>query len=343
MHSFFRSMLASVVLGQLVFVGCGCKESQQNHTSYKVPRGSGALVTVNFEQGQPLRYRMLSERQTQIDLAGGGEKGKKSAPQTMTEKLELVMVYTPVQVDPFGLTQIKVTCESAKVTRTSFSGRDAGRDAVESLPELSYTLTLTPTGQVDDASEFEAVVRQLGDKAFAQVRPEAGRVKDADMINDFIALQQSMWTAIASMDKPSEGLTVGKSWKTLQLMPWPSPMRPFPTRATTFTVNNIAAADNGSRQAHLATTYALSDKEVGGVPMPYDGPFQMRGMFGFLRNYQFHTIDGGGTQVFDIDAGALIRDEQRYTLQVGADFALPLGDSKPILTVQQTLLIERLL
>jgi len=340
-RSFIRSIVASYVLGSWVFIGCGCQESQQRAAS-KVPSG-GALATVNFEQGEPLRYKMVSERQTQIDLAGGGEKGKKSAPQTMTEKLELVMVYTPVEVDPFGLSKIAVSCESAKVTRTSFSGRDAGKDAVESLPQLSYTLTLTPTGQVDDASQFEAVVRQLGDKAFAQVRPEAGRVKDADMINDFIALQQSLWLAIASMDKPSEGLTAGKMWQTLQLMPWPSPMRPFPTRLTTFTLDSIAADEQGARQAHFKTTYAISDKEVQNVPMPYEGSFQMRGLFGFLRNYRFESIDGGGTQVFDLDAGVLVRDEQKYTLHVGADFALPLGDSKPVLTVQQTLLIERLL
>lgn len=333
-------MVASSVLGVLVFVGCGCQESPLR-SDWKAPRG--ALVTVNFEQGQPLRYKMISERQTQIDLAGGGETGKKSAPQTMTEKLELVMVYTPVDVDPFGLSKIVVTCESAKVMRTSFSGRDAGVDAVESLKAMSYTLRLTPVGQIDNTDDFAAVVRQLGDKAFAQVRPEAGRVKNADMINDFITLQQSLWLAIASFDKPAEGLTVGTTWQTLQLMPWPSPMRPLPTRVTTFTLDRIAADEAGGRQAHFKTTYALSDKEVGTVPMPYEGSFQMRGMFGFLRNYQFKAIDGGGTQVFDLDAGVLVRDEQKYTLQVGADFALPLGDSKPVLNVQQTLLIERLL
>jgi hypothetical protein len=124
-------------------------------------------------------------------------------------------------------------------------------------------------------------------------------------------------------------------------MPWPSPMRPFPTRVTTFTLDRIAADEAGKRQAHFKSAYAISDKEIQAVPMPYEGSFQMRGMFGFLRNYTFNAIDGGGVQVFDLDAGVLVRDEQKYTLHVGADFALPLGDSKPVLTVQQTLLIER--
>ncbi len=339
MGSFIRSILSGYVLGSLVFVGCGCQDAQQRSSS-GVSHG-GALLTVNFEKDQPLRYKMVSERQTQIDLAGGGETGKKSAPQTMTEKLELTMVYTPVEVDPFGLTTVKVSCESAKVTRTSFSGRDADADAVESLTGLTYNIKLTPTGQIDDAAEFNAAIKQLGEKAFASVRPEAGRVKNADMINDFIALQQSLWIAVSSIDNPAEGLTVGKTWQTLQLMPWPSPMRPFPTRVTTFTLDNITADPAGTRQAHIKAAYAISDKEIQTVPMPYEGSFQMRGMFGFLRNYTFNTIDGGGTQVFDMDAGVLVRDEQKYTLTVGADFALPLGDSKPVLTVQQTLLIER--
>ena len=79
------------------------------------PSSTGELLVVNFEQGQPLRYRMVSERQTLIDLAGG-DSGQKSQPQTMSERLELVMVYTPVQVDPFGLTTLKATCEIGRAS-----------------------------------------------------------------------------------------------------------------------------------------------------------------------------------------------------------------------------------
>ena len=156
----------------------------------------------------------------------------------MTERLELVMVYTPVEVDPFGLTTLKVTCESATVTRTSFSGKQAGADAVESLPEMPFTLQLTPTGQINDMTEFKKVVRQLGDKSFADVRQSAGRVKNPDMISDFIAMQWYVWDSIASVDEPTQGLTIGKSWKTRQLLPWPSPVPNPPTRITTFKLGN---------------------------------------------------------------------------------------------------------
>jgi hypothetical protein len=300
----------------------------------------GELLVVNFEQNQPLRYRMISQRETRIDLAGGGS-AQKSQPQTMTEQLELVMVYTPVEVDPFGLTTLKVTCESAKVTRTSFSGRQAGLDAVESLPEMSFTLELTPTGQINDMTEFKQVVRQLGDKAFADVRQSAGRVKNPDMISDFIAMQWYVWDSIASVDDQTSGLSAGKTWKTRQLLPWPSPVPNPPTRITTFKLDKIVDEDQ-QRKAHITSTYELTEDYLKDIPLAYEGSFQMRGLFGFLRRYQFESMQGGGSQIFNIDTGVLEKDDQHYTMQVSADFMLLLGDSKPMLQVNQTVSIELL-
>lgn len=301
---------------------------------------SGELLVVNFEQNKPLRYQMTALRHTLIDLTG--ESGaKQSKPQTMTEQLDLIMVYTPVEVDPFGLTTLKVTCESAKVTRTSFSGKQAEADAVESLPEMPFTLRLTPTGQLDDLTDFKRVVRQLGDKAFANVQESAGRVKNPDMINDFIALQWYVWDSIASVEDPTQGLMVGKTWQTRQLLPWPSPVPNPPTRVTTFMLESIAEEDQ-QQKAHIKSAYVMTDDFLKDIPMAYEGSFQMRGLFGFLRRYQFHSIEGSGTQVFNIDTGILESDRQQYTLNVTADFMLPLGDSKPVLTVDQTISIELL-
>lgn len=300
----------------------------------------GELLVVNFEKNQPLRYRMVSERRTLIDLTGGGGSSRQQA-QTMNERLELVMVYTPVEVDPFGLTTLKVTCESAKVNRQSFSGRQEAADAVESLPEMQFTLTLTPTGQIEDMSDFARVIRTLGDRAFAETRASAGRVKNPDMISDFIALQRYLWDSIASVEDPSQGFWVGKTWQTRQLLPWPAPMPNPPARLTSFTLDSITEEDQ-HRKAHITSTYTLTEDYLNSVPRTYEGSFQMRGLFGFLRRYRFESIEGGGTQVFNVDAGILEKDHQRYTLNVGADFALPLGDSKPTLKVDQFLSIELL-
>ena len=304
------------------------------------PSSAGELLVVNFQKNQPLRYRMISQRETLIDLAGP-ESAKQSKPQTMTERMELVMVYTPANVDPFGLTTLNVTCESAKVTRTSFSGRQSEPDAVESLPGMSYTLELTPTGQIDDLADFKRLVRQLGDKAFASVPATAGRVKNPDMISDFMALQLQMWNSIASVKNPEKGLVTGKTWKTSQMLPWPSPVPNPPTRVTTFTLDRITE-ENQQQKAAIKSTYAMADDFLKDIPLAYEGSFQMRGLFGFLRQYRFESISGEGEQVFNIDRGLLEKDHQQYTLEVTADFALPLGNSKPILKVDQTLSVELL-
>lgn len=333
-HAVVRRV-AVLLLTSMPFWGCGCGEPVRQ---FHQPAGEWLLVS--FEENQPLRYRMVSERKTQIDLSGAAA-AQRSRPQTMNERLELVMVYTPVKVDPFGLTTIQATCESAKVTRTSFTGRQEAADAVESLPQIPFTLTLTPIGQIEDRSDFERVVRQLGDKAFAQASPTSGRVKNPDMISDFIAMQGYLWDTVASIDDPAKGLAVGNTWQTKQMLPWPSPVPNPPTRITAFTLQEIQPDEEGQK-AHITSAYTMTDDFLRDIPRAYEGSFQMRGLFGFLRRYQFHSIEGGGTQIFNIDTGILEKDHQQYTLHVAADFALPLGDSKPTLTVEQTISIELL-
>ena len=93
----FRNVFC-VILAAAALSLCGCGR----------PSSVGELMLVDFEENRPLRYRLVSERQTRIDLTGT-DSSRQSAPQTMAERLELVMVYTPVKVDPFGLTTLKVT------------------------------------------------------------------------------------------------------------------------------------------------------------------------------------------------------------------------------------------
>ena len=68
----------------------------------------------------------------------------------------------------------------------------------------------------------------------------------------------------------------------------------------------------------------------------------MRGLMGFLRNYKFLSLDGGGTQIFNMDDGLIESDQQHYTMKVNATFMLPLGDSLPVLDVDQTISIKRI-
>ncbi len=324
----------------LIVVGCvlclaGCQDSRKSSPDN--------WLLVSFEKDVPITYRMVSERETEIDLTTGDPK-KKSRPQTTIEKLELVMVYTPVEVDPFGLSTLKVECESAKVTRSGFSGKRSATDAMETLAGKSFTLKLTPTGKIADASDLERIATELGKASFSNSKKNT-RIKNPDMIGDFLAMQQYLWAAGSAISNQLD-LKAGDSWQTQQSIPWPVPSYPPPGRTTTYTLDQIVQDTNTPtqpRKARITSTYVLSETPIEEYIRPYEeGKFQMRGLFGFLRNFQLKHIEGAGTQIFNIDDGLVESDQQRYLLNVTATFMLPLGDSLPVLKIDQTISIERI-
>ncbi|MHC4835102.1 MAG: hypothetical protein ACYTCN_03990 [Planctomycetota bacterium] len=297
-------------------------------------------LLISFEKDVPVTYRMVSERTTEIDLTTSDPR-KKSRPQTTVEKLELVMVYTPVEVDPFGLTVLNAACQSAKVTRSDFSGKRNASDAMESLAGKSFVLQLTPTGKIADSSDLERIASELGQQSFSKGKTNT-RIKDPDMINDFLAMQQYLWGAGSAISNQLD-LAVGDTWQAKQPIPWPVPRYPPPTRTTTYTLNDITTAEDQSRRAALTSTYTLSEEPLEEYIQPYErGKFQMRGLFGFLRNFQFKHIEGTGTQIFNLGNGLVESDQQQYRLDVTAGFMLPLGDSLPVLTVHQKTRIEQI-
>ena len=308
----------------------GCRQPQQN------------WLLVSFQKDVPITYRLISERSVRIDLTSGSS-GKKSKPQTMSEKLEMVITYTSTEVDPFGLTAISAVCNSARVTRSSLTGRKNESDAMESLAGQHFTFQLSPTGEIADDTDLNRIIRQIGEKAFAQTNDRAGRVKNPDMISDFIAMQWHLWDSTSTITEPLQGMAPGKSWQVDQWVPWPIPIPNVPVRTTTYTLDSFTTDDSGQTIAVIKSTYALSEtapKQK--FPQSYDGRFQMRGLMGFLRNYQFLSMEGAGEQVFNVNEGLIESDKQHYTMTVNAAFMLPLGDSLPVLTVDQTVSIERI-
>jgi hypothetical protein len=324
----------------LIVAGCMlCFSGCQN--SAKAPQDNWLLVS--FEEDVPITYRMVSERETEIDLTTGDPK-KKSRPQTTTEKLEVVMVYTPVKVDPFGLSTLKVECQSAKVIRSGFSGKQNATDAMETLVGKSFTLKITPTGKVADISDLERVASELGKASFSAAKKNT-RIKNPDMIGDFLAMQQYLWAGSSAISNQLD-LKTGDTWQTQQSIPWPVPIYPPPGRTTTYVLDQIIQDPNvpaQPRKARVTSTYALSETPLEDYIRPYEeGKFQMRGLFGFLRNFQFKHLEGSGTQVFNIDDGLVESDRQQYLLDVTARFMLPLGDSLPMLKIDQKISIERI-
>jgi len=317
-----------VVGGVLCLTGCGPATSPDN------------WLLISLEKDVPITYKMVSERKTELDLTTSNPK-KKSAPKNMSEKLELIMVYTPVEVDPFGLSVVEVQCTSAKVTRLGFGGQKSTKDVMETLPGNTFTLTLTPTGEIADTTDLQRIAKKLGEASFSKGRGDL-RTKDPDMIGDFLALQRYLWSASATISNQLN-LAVGDTWQTRQSIPWPMPMYPPPARVTTYTLDGFTEAPDQPRKAAISSTYALSEEPVEDYIKPYEeGRFQMRGMFGFLRNYRFKHLEGSGEQVFNLDDGLVDSDRQQYLLNVDASFMLPLPDSEPVLTVEQTFVIERI-
>lgn len=327
-----RTIISLTCMGIIVLALAGCQQTELSTTD---------LLSVDFSEDTLLRYKLVSSRDIKINLdsTGSASKGRKSKPQKMSEKLVLVIAYRPVELDPYGLSTIEARCESAKVTRTSLVRKSSERDAAESLTGQTFTFQITPTGGIEDYSDLKALVRRLGDKAFASKTGRQGRIKNPDMITDFSFLQWHFWDSIANIEDALAGVEPAQSWKATQFIPLPMPIPA--ARETTYTLDRFEETDSG-RKAVIVSSYKLSDSRVKNRPTPYTGKFNMRGMFGFLRKFKFRSLEGAGEQIFNIDTGTIESEQQHYKVHIEAGFMMPLGDTVPTVTVDQKISIELL-
>ncbi|OQA03144.1 MAG: hypothetical protein BWY69_00632 [Planctomycetes bacterium ADurb.Bin401] len=61
-------------------------------------------------------------------------------------------------------------------------------------------------------------------------------------------------------------------------------------------------------------------------------------MFGFLQGYKVLSIEGNGTQLFDVDKGIIVSDTQNYKAQVNASiFGLGSDELTPNINIDQTI------
>lgn len=297
------------------------------------------LLTVDFEEGQTLRYRFVSSRETEIELgpAKNASKSGKSVTSKSSESMEMVVAYTPVKVDPYGLTTIKAACKSVKVTRSKRSSRRAGRkDAVESLAGKTFTFTVGPTGKVEDYSQLDKLIKEIGQKAF---RPGKERIKDPDMIGDFIASQWFLWDSISSIEDPAEGVWTGQTWRSKLWVPAPMVLRE--ARDVTYRLDEVRQGEE-DQLAVIRSSYKLAESVPKDWPVPYFGRFQVAGPFGFYINYQVLDLQGQGEELFNIDKGRTEKYNQQYQLQVKASLRLPLPNANPRITIKQNLTMQLL-
>ncbi|MFC1675717.1 hypothetical protein ACFL3G_01480, partial [Planctomycetota bacterium] len=88
--------------------------------------------------------------------------------------------------------------------------------------------------------------------------------------------------------------------------------------------------------AVIESSFSASDSVPADWPKPYPpGGFQMRGPFGFYRNYKILELSGKGTELFDIDRGVIKSYNHQYKMKLSASLMIPLSDINPRITITQ--------
>lgn len=278
----------------------------------------------------------MSSRDIEVDwsFAQDDAKKAKSKVDKSHESMEMIVAYTPVEVGRYGLTTIKATCESVKVRRKQ---RRSTKDAVESLSGKSFIITVSPTGKIEDYSQLDELIREIGKKAFRTGGRE-GRIKNPDMIGDFVATQWFLWDVIASIEKPLDGVSVGRSWTSKLSVP--TPMVSRLARDVTYTLDEIRQSEKG-QLAVIKSSYSLAKSAPKSWPIPYAGRFRMSGTFGFLTRYKYLNLQGGGQELFNIDSGRTEQYNQQYQLNIEASAPFGLG-AGPRIKIKQNLTMQLL-
>ena len=89
-----------------ILAGCdGAAEQKQLLSREKELLKEGKeLLTVDFQEGQSLRYRFVSSRDIALDWDPTKSRAKpgQSSIDKSSESLEIVVSYTPIEVDPYN-------------------------------------------------------------------------------------------------------------------------------------------------------------------------------------------------------------------------------------------------
>jgi hypothetical protein len=249
----------------------------------------------------------------------------------------MVVAYTPVEVDPYGVSTIRAVVESVKAERTGGpASRRFGTDAVETAQGKTFTLKVDPRGKIVDSSQLAALIQEMGKQAFRSDM-SVGRVKEPDMIWDFIAGQWFLWDAESTVERPAEGVAVGQTWPSQLCVPTPMVMRP--ARNVVYKLDEVRQGDQGPL-AVIKSTYTPANSAPAGWPIPYSGRLQMSGTFGFLLSYEVLGLAGTGEELFNVKAGRVEQRRETYTLRAKAGLP-PMGiKASPQITIDQTLTME---
>jgi hypothetical protein len=179
---------------------------------------------------------------------------------------------------------------------------------------------------------LEELIKQAGKKAFSS-GAGANRIKEPDMISDFIATQWFLWDTVASIPNASQGVSIGQRWESKLSVP--TPMVSRLARNVSYKLDEIKSNENDN-VAVINCNIEKSSSVPKNWPVPYTGNFQMRGTFGLLGGYKLLDLAGQGHAFFNIDLGQIEEFNQQYELFIEA--SVPFGISaKPIINIKQTI------
>jgi hypothetical protein len=321
----------------------GCSdvhENQQPASLQTAPEEDRVFLTIDFQKDKTLKYKFVSQRNITFDW-GTRKKGSKTSRniKRSSERAEMVFSYHPLEVNPYGTTTIEAKCESVKVSREGEGS--TSRDALRNLRGKTFKLDIDARGVILDYSSLQELAGKIAQQAF---RPDTGvqRIKEPDMVRDFIATQWFLWDAVSTIENPSEGVIEGQTWNSQLSVPLPMIVRT--ARDVTYSLKEIRENEQG-KTAFIKSTYSLGEPIPDKWFFPYKGPFMMSGPFGFFSRYTVLSLEGSGQMLFDIDAGRIERDRQNYTVEMETFFPMPMGNGEtqnPKIKIRQSITMQYL-
>ncbi|TFG50833.1 MAG: hypothetical protein E4H40_00445 [Candidatus Brocadiia bacterium] len=291
-------------------------------------------MAVKFNESEPLKYSFEASRE--VDLNWDPSKkpaagGKAKASTKFIEKMTMTVTYTPVEIDPYGLTVIEAKCGKVKIEK---SQTNLPLDAADKFSDKTFRLSIGPTGKPVDYVSLNQLVWSVAEKSFRN-DPTEGRVKDPEMTGDFIATQWFLWDSVASVKDPLQGVKPQDTWSSVLSVPLP--MLGLKARNATYTLKEIQQGPAG-QVAVISSEYSPGENSACYWPLPYSGSFMVSGTFGFMlkfiTNYDLVELAGQGEERFNIDLGRSEGYEQAYTAKLRAETAGPFG-AKPEINIVQ--------
>lgn len=334
-----KSFVIGIMVCSVIFI-TGCNDSKGGFLLWP----SRAHLALDFNEGEALRYRFISDKTIVTDYNYADRRVGKAGNVHVNEALDMIVRYEPFEVDPCGIAKINVYFESVNTVTSS----PVRRDAIETLSGKTFAVTIGPDGKIHDKTQLINIIREAGSASFRKSLLNsdpniASSIKDPDLVEDFTAIQWFLWDSLSSMEQAEEGLSVGQKWKSS--LPVPTSIFIRPVREVTYKLSNIKRAPQG-RIAVINSTYKHTNiVPEDWPPYPWPRGFTLTGQIGVLMHvFQglfVISLEGHGQELFNLDLGRIESSEQEYKV-VFRPNSIPMPNADPYITLKQKVTVQLL-